>query len=130
MAKFIDNLPPNLSEDSPSMLYGGAYQKAGYKIPVDRVIENLWSKTELKDYYENVINVDKNKRVLSKDEYELVKNLEKSLMSNRFTAKFVVPDPDKEVYMQFPIYFDYMGIQGKALLDGLIIDHEAKTIQP
>lgn len=58
-----------------------------------------------------------------------------TIRANEFVRKyFVNTDPDKELLHQVPIYFDYILDEQvhecKALLDGILIDHKARTIQP
>jgi len=71
------------------------------------------------------------KVVLSKDEYDSVVNAKSNIMANPFTSRFFLNlSDDKKLYHQVPIYFEYKGTECKALLDGIMIDHAAKTIQP
>jgi hypothetical protein len=130
MSKFIDNLPPGLEPNSDISLYNKAYEISNYKLNIKKIIEKFWSKEEYVDYYKATVDLDKSKSILSKDEYELVLKLKEELGKNKYTSKFIYPSEKEEVYMQMPIYFEYKGVAGKALLDGLVINHADKTIQP
>lgn len=41
MAKFIENLPKGLTKESPKSEYQQAYEEAGYKMHIDRVVDSL-----------------------------------------------------------------------------------------
>ena len=134
MGKFIDNLPsgldPLLSDIS---LYQEAYDKAGYKMSINKVIEKMWNTPELIHYYLSTRNIDKDKSVISKDEYEQVMKAKELLLANEFTERYFRTSEDTdgiyELLTQVPIYFRHLGEDCKALLDGILINHEAKTIQ-
>lgn len=53
------------------------------------------------------------------------------ILSNEFTHRYFVSfDENVEIISQVPIYFDYMDLECKGLLDGILINHREKTIQP
>lgn len=47
-----------------------------------------------------------------------------------YTHKYFWPEEGCEIITQVPIFFNYRNVECKSLLDGLIIDHNKKTIQP
>lgn len=52
-------------------------------------------------------------------------------MSNPFTREYFINDYSHiELIHQFPIYFKLEDMDCKALLDGVKIDHENKTVTP
>ena len=53
-----------------------------------------------------------------------------SIRTNPTTSKYFETSKDVEILDQLAIYFSYCGIDCKALLDRVIIDHKNKTIQP
>ena len=136
MGKFIDNLPPNLDFHLDGVeKYEEAYRIAGYKMNITKVIEKLWNTPELLEYYLSTRNIDRNKQILSKEEFEAVTKAKELLLANKFTAPYFFTNAENtdgmcELLSQVPIYFKYMGEDCKALLDGILINHEAKTIQP
>jgi len=69
--------------------------------------------------------------VLSKDEFDTVINMKELIMSNEFTHRYFFSfDDQTEIHSQLPIYFEYKDLKCKALMDGVIIDHRNKLIQP
>jgi len=130
MGKFIDNLPSNLTMDSPVEMYQEAYDKAGYKMNIYKVIEKFWSTQDILDYYLATRQTE-NKTVISKDEYESVTKALELINANEFVYKYFKKTSNwHEIIKQVPIYFRYLDEDCKALLDGILIDHENKTIQP
>ena len=67
------------------------------------------------------------KTIISQTQHETIKSIVKSLETNPRTAGFfdrVIFEsmPDITMYYQFPIYFEYRGVQCKALLDMVIVE--------
>ena len=107
-----------------------AYVKSGYKIKVDRV------KTKLAEgvgrvYIKEKLAADK-KTYLTKDEGELVQRMYNKVQENpKINYYFSRKDEDSvERKFQFPILFTVNGIECKALLDLLFIDHKEKKVYP
>ena len=76
-------------------------------------------------------NIAENVTILSKDEYESVLKAQELILANEFLYKyFKKTSIELEIMQQIPIYFEYKGEKCKALLDGLLIDHKNKTIEP
>lgn len=131
MGKFIEALPSGLTMDSPIDLYREAYSIAGYKMDLNKIIEKFWFNPDHVNYYIATRDKLEGVTILSKDEYESVVNCKELIMSNNFAREYFVPtSPYHEILRQTAIYFEYMGEECKALLDGILIDHENKTIQP
>ena len=131
MGKFVDNLPSGLTELSSQELYQEAYDKAGYRMAINKVIDKFWSSEDIIKYYKLTRNIEKHKRILSKDEFDIVVKCKELIEANKFTKAYFVPENSNiEILYQVPIYFKYKDIDCKALLDGIVIDHENKTIQP
>lgn len=130
MGKFIDNLPPGLSIISPNHLYQEAYDKSGYKMALDKVVAKFWENIDAVGYYAAISNID-DKIIISKDEYEIVLKAKELITANEFLKCFFERcDENIEILHQLPIYFEYREEKCKALLDGVVIDHKHKTIQP
>lgn len=75
------------------------------------------------------------KTVISQTQHSTIKNIVHSLQTNPRTASFFDREfysdmPYYTMYYQFPIYFEYMGIDCKALLDMVFIerDEEGKIL--
>jgi hypothetical protein len=69
------------------------------------------------------------KTVISQTQFNTIKNIVESLESNPRTAgffdrNFFENQPDITVHYQFPIYFEYRGVQCKALLDMVIVERD------
>ena len=128
MSKFVDNLPCSLESTED---YQIAYEKSGYKIKIEKVIDKFKSDEQAISYHSSVCSLDKNKYVLSKDEYDIVTKCRELVLANPFTQKYFINlSKSIELLHQYAVYFDYNGFQCKALLDGIRIDHNAKTIEP
>lgn len=132
MGKFIDNLPPGLDPYLDDLdKYQEAYNKAGYKMALTKVVEKFWKTSELLEYYLATRNVDRSKQILSKEEYDIVIKAKELLLANEYSEMYFRPlEGIYELITQVPIYFKYMGEDCKALLDGILIDHQTQTIQP
>jgi hypothetical protein len=132
MGVFIDALPLDLDKDSPEDEYLEAYAKSGYKTPISKIIEKLWSNPEQIEYY-NALKRAKGKTIISYDEYEEVNHAKEYLLNNPYTRPYF-QDPRSHIIIktQVGIVFKHSedDVQCKALLDGIIIDTENKTIQP
>lgn len=132
MGPFVDALPKNITEESPIEDYQVAYDKSGYKSKIDTVISKFWSNPEFFAYYKQKQETDK--ILLSKDEYDEVKYAIENIVFSKYTHEYFVNtyDDNKKIerIFQKPIFFYYNKIECKALLDGILINHTDKTIQP
>lgn len=131
MGKFIDNLPPNLTIFSTPDNYQEAYDKAGYKMKIERVIDNFWRNEETYKYYQVTREIKKGVSIISKDEYDTVVKCKELIDANEFIYPYFHSEElGVEILRQVPIYFNYMGEDCKGLLDGIKLDHRNRTIQP
>ena len=82
------------------------------------------------EYWED-IKAAEGKVVLSQEENDLISQIVMSIRTNPATSKYFERDTNYvEILDQYSIYFNYEGIECKALLDRIIVDHKNKTIQP
>lgn len=131
LAKFIDKLPCGLTKDSDIELFREAYDKSEYKINIEKIVDKLFNSEENIKYYESICIEERDKYILSKEEFDIVNRARDLVMANPFTQKyFISMEEHIELLHQHPVYFEYRGFECKALLDGIRIDHNAKTIQP
>lgn len=131
MGKFVDKLPAGLTPASPIEDYVEAYNHANYKMSIDWVVSKFWGTDQIVDYYNSTVNIPKSIIVLSKDEAEKVQKVVELIAANVHTTEyFYNTDPNVELVHQVPIYFTHMGVECKALLDGVMINHVRKEIQP
>lgn len=70
------------------------------------------------------------KQVLDSNQYMKCLSIVNQLTEHRFTKHYFTDIPSWDTYYQVPIYFTVDGIECKALLDMIIVDHEFKTIIP
>ena len=82
------------------------------------------------EYWED-LKAAEGKVVLSQEENDLISQIVMSIRTNSTTSKYFEKNNSSvEILDQFSIYFTYEGIECKALLDRIIIDHKNMTIQP
>ena len=82
------------------------------------------------EYWED-LKAAEGKVVLSQEENDLISQIVMSIRTNPTTSKYFERDTNfVEILDQYSIYFNYEGIECKALLDRIIVDHKNKTIQP
>ena len=131
MGKFIDNLPKDLSIISEESRYQEAWDKSGYKMKLSKIIEKFWENEEHIKYYKLTRNISDNKIVLSKDEFDSVTKARELIYANSFIHKYFFNlGSHIELLHQVPIYFTYLEEKCKALLDGVLINHRTRTIEP
>ncbi len=99
-------------------------------MPLQWVINKFFSTSEAVEYYDGITKGDK-KIKLSRDEYESVEKSRELILISPFAYQYFVPSHTWiELLHQVPIYFIYRGVEFKALLDGIKIDHKSRTITP
>ena len=81
------------------------------------------------EYWED-LKAAEGKQVLSQEENDLISQIVMSIRTNSVTGLYFIPQSNQEILYQYPIYFSYNGVDCRALLDMVIIDHDKKTIQP
>jgi len=77
--------------------------------------------------------ISRGKQILSADQYALISTIVESLKTHPHTARIfsiAIDSEDYDIVYQFPIFFEYNGVQCKGLLDMVFIDHKNKTIAP
>lgn len=81
------------------------------------------------EYWEDLKSAE-GKTVLSSEENDLISQIVMSIRTSPNTSKYFQTSKDIEVLYQLAIYFPYQGVDCKALLDMVVINHKEKTIQP
>lgn len=100
-----------------------AYQSRwGDELRINKVCE-YW------EYWEDLKN-SQGKQVLSNEEYLLIYQIAMSIKSHEVIGKYFIETPSVSIFYQYPIYFEYKGVECKALLDMVYVDHANRTIQP
>lgn len=131
LGKFVDALPQGITQFSAVEEYEPAYKIAGYKANLNLVIKWFWEAKEAVQYYEDRFSNVDNKILLSADEFAIVENCVRLIRENPFTRDiFAEAKEGEEKLFQEPIYFTLEGEECKALPDVVVIDHNARTIQP
>ena len=80
---------------------------------------------DLDEYFKDILEAD-GKQVLSQEEAFLADDIVMSLTTNELTKRYFdreeqAKDPDLDVYYQKIIYFEYKGVECKAMLDIVIV---------
>tara|TARA_R110002051_G_scaffold325794_1_gene431372 strand:+ start:7760 stop:8806 length:1047 start_codon:yes stop_codon:yes gene_type:complete len=119
--------------------FEAAYDTAGFKLKKDTVKKRL--KDPIYETYIQFLRTNKDKQVVSVEEYEQARKMADMLIHGEFTAKyFKQSDEMMEVHNQLKIEWEYevTDTSGnafalyrcKSILDKVIIDHLNKTILP
>jgi hypothetical protein len=98
--------------------------------PLEKVI-SMFEGSDAELYYRQ-LRASTGKYVVTTNLIENAEAIVNELRSNPITAGVInaVTDGDIEVFNQYPIEFMYQGVEMKALLDKVIIDHKNKVISP
>jgi len=113
-----------------------AYELVGFKKSnILAVIDKY--EAEGKDYAEYLLkkkefnDKNKDKKILTKEQYSKCKSIADSLKNNKFTKKYFCESTKEiEVINQLELYWSMLGTNFKCKLDKVIIDHVNKTVQP
>lgn len=98
---------------------------------LDKVVAKFWENEEAVKYYTLTKGLAGGVVVVSSDEYESVMKAHELIMANEYVkGYFINEDPNIELMHQIPIYFRLLGEDCKALMDGIMINHSEKTIEP
>lgn len=84
------------------------------------------------EYFKELVNSN-GKQILSSDEYSTIMEIVNSLRSNKYTSKYfneLLLSKDEEILYQTKLFFNYMSVDCKAMLDIIHINHKTKTITP
>lgn len=82
-----------------------------------------------KDYWYDLIK-SKNRQILSLEQSEHIELIADNILNHPYTQKYFQDSDTIDVYYQKALFFNFEGVDCKALLDMIIIDHFNKTIQP
>ena len=108
-----------------------AYEKSGYKLKYDAIL-NKFSGGDAEIYYNELVDVrSKNLLVVSANDVENAERIVQELKSNQFTAPIVnkVDSVQWEVKKQFQIEnFEIDGLPMKGMLDLVLVDHKNKVV--
>ena len=108
-----------------------AYEKSGYKLKYDAIL-NKFSGSDAEIYYNELVDVrSKNLLVVSANDVENAERIVQELKSNQFTAPIVnkVDSVQWEVKKQFQIEnFEIDGLPMKGMLDLVLVDHKNKVV--
>lgn len=110
-----------------------AYQRSGYKIKYETVVDKF-TNSDAVNYYDELIEVrTKNLTVVSPNEVENSVKIVEELKTNFVTSGIVSIADSKRysVYNQLQIEnYVVLGHHFKSMIDKVIIDHQSKTIEP
>jgi len=135
MALFIEALPLNLmwmDVEEQEIAYQEAYIKSRYKKSKQSVIDAFKNEPKYQAYYNARILSD-GKKILSEEDIQHIENAVEGIYKSPIALSYFAghnKNPNIEIIHQFPLYFEYLGLQCKGLLDGLKINHLEKTIEP
>lgn len=129
---FTNALPCGLTPSSPESEYQKAYELAEYKIGMPSVIRRFWSNDDAVYFYRTIACANNDgKTILGKTEYEMVEKCRDLILNSPYTKPyFHSTNLAVELMHQVPVYFEYNGVDFKGLLDGIVINHDDKTILP
>lgn len=87
-------------------------------------------RTECTDYYNDLI-LAFGKQILDLDEATTIEAIVNSLQRSNRTSRFFNEEetPDIDYYYQLPIYFTYLGVECKILIDILEVNHISKSLK-
>lgn len=97
----------------------GYYSNWNEQTRVNKIIEHWQYWEDLKTAYGKI--------VISQEEANLIDTIVMSIRTNEATSKYFNYE---EIQFQVPIYFEYEGVECKALLDMVIFDRKNKKIIP
>lgn len=105
-----------------------AYAIAGFRQKKIDVIKEEFKKETVQNYYNFLVN-SKDKKVISREEYDKALRIVNSLLTNRFTSKYFNCE-DTECLTQLELYWNYKDFDCRSRLDIVKINHKEKTILP
>jgi hypothetical protein len=85
--------------------------------------------TEGAEYFESLREAH-GKEILTEVEGNLVHSIVMSINSGKYTAEYFKDSKDIDIYYQVPIFFTYMDIPCKILVDMIRVDRVNKTVEP
>jgi len=120
MKVFIDNMPSEVN--AATDLYA-AYKASGYTISYTVAVNKFFKEESLQRYYA-LLRKSAGKTIVSRSEYIKAKIIADNVIE--FAGQYFTDKTEHQV----AVFFEYLGEDCKALLDGVIINHEEKTILP
>jgi len=129
LGKFTEALPCGLTATSAIAKYRDAYNIAGYKINLKRVINIFWSSDTAKNFYKEKCEVN-DRDILSQDEYQIAVESAAAVMNSPFTGKYFTKSKDVKHFYQLELQFEYKDMLCKGFMDGVTIDYNEQSIQP
>jgi hypothetical protein len=116
----------NINEDinyyKSTILTGETFGKYQPNWKVETKLNKILEEEPAQYFRELVLSAGK--QIVSRDDYELAE-----IVANSMKARFPLEDsPNCVITTQHPIYFRVNGIECKALIDVLAINHETKTV--
>ena len=105
-----------------------AYGTVGFKRDSFEKVKERF-KLEGKEYYDALV-MGESKTVITSQQLTQIYAIKDSLLNHPYTAKYFQQTERYDVHFQFPIEFEYNGVQCKGLLDMLVVDKELGHLYP
>jgi len=121
LGDYVDLIYQGFSEED-------AYASVGFKRDKLEVIKEKFQYEGPQAYYKFLLE-SKNKKVISREEYDKALRIVNSLLTNRFTSKYFNCE-DTECLTQLELYWNYKDFDCRSRLDIVKINHKEKTILP
>ena len=138
MGAFIAGLPCGLLSTDDESKYQEAYDATNFRIGIKTAINLLWNTPKYREYYLAKCNPEVfGKSLLSKDELGIVMKSRERILNSPFQKYFLLRPSmasSCSIMHQVPLFFDWSesvfdNVECKALLDGIMINHNEKVIQ-
>lgn len=107
-----------------------AYDVVGHK---QKSLSQIMSEINQDAYYWKCLQVNDDKIIIDDKDYDTALEVYQSLMTHPYTrqiCKKSYEDENLEAFYQLAITTTYRGLEIKALLDKVIVDHKRKLVQP
>lgn len=102
------------------------YPKWSMEVKINKI------RNECEDYYNDLIKAF-GKQIIDLDEAVIIDSIVNSLQQSPRTSRFFNEDESSnefiDYYYQLPIYFIYLGVECKVLIDILEVNHQKKTLR-
>ncbi len=121
LGDYIDLIYQGFSEED-------AYSAVGFKRDKLEVIKEKFQYEGPQAYFKFLLE-SKDKKVISREEYDKALKIVNSLLTNRFTSKYFNCE-DTECLTQLELYWNYKDFDCRSRLDIVKINHKEKTILP
>lgn len=124
MGDYVWALYKHRDKENPEEL---AYEEAKFKRDTFEKVQERY-KIEGLEYYNQLLESE-NKNVITPSQYNTIRNIEESLLNNRFTSKFFVSSDYERLY-QVPLFGNWTDFQMKGLLDMIVYHRQTNTLRP